>query len=356
MARTTYILQAVLCVFLSLSRDVEMSELVSLNGQTVESSSYHLPKYAVDGDLNSCAYQARRQVEVYLRVNLQRRVNIEKVEIHYREELSVVSDLFGNRFSGFEVYLSNSTQRRREDQCSKDQSANVNQFQSFVSLKECKGTAQYVIIYNHRETLGLLDLLDDNALPKLCEVKVYGCDEGTYGNGNCDETCSSNCPGSLCYPNSGICLYRGDTTNTTPGTTACRPCPGSCAGPCDDSGCCKDHGDTTNTTPGTTACRPCPGSCTGPCDDSGCCKDEQDTARMTKEPITTPVLAGVTGLLAILLMVSVIIIIKMRIKQTTPSRDENHQEDTYDDLNTMALQPPNTYDDLRNVSNSQGRK
>ncbi|OWF53782.1 hypothetical protein KP79_PYT08451 [Mizuhopecten yessoensis] len=77
---------------------------------------------------------------------------------------------------------------------------------------------------------------------------------------------------------------------------------------------------------------------------------------MTKVPITTPVLAGVAGLLAILLMVSVIIIFKMRIKRTAPSGDENHQENTYDDLNTMALQPQNTYDDLRNASSSQGSK
>ncbi|OWF37097.1 Receptor-type tyrosine-protein phosphatase mu [Mizuhopecten yessoensis] len=253
MAGRTFILGiVVIYICLNLSWIVESSEIVSRKKPTNQSSTYkfegtvlHLSGNAVDGNTNqglgknSCAHQAVGRKEVWWRVDLEREVTIDKVEIYYRDEGSPWTG-WKNRFAGYEVYLSNTTDRLTGERCFIDKSESVNQIISLVNHPECNGTAQYVTIYNQRESPKRQNWYDDkDALLELCEVQVYGCEAGKYGNGNCDETCSSNCPGSVCHPSSGNCLYCGDNTYTRSWETSCRPCPESCAGPCDNSGNCN---------------------------------------------------------------------------------------------------------------------
>ncbi|XP_033730382.1 uncharacterized protein LOC117319737 [Pecten maximus] len=160
---------------------------LSLNKSTTQSSNYsvdenspivHTSGNAVDGktsqqlDQKSCVHQAEGQTEVWWRVDLQKEVTIENVEIYYREENSWT--VWKDRFAGYEVYLSNTTARRREDRCFIDESQSVNEIESHVNHSECNGTAQYVTIYNHRESPKRQSWYSNDALLELCEVKVYG--------------------------------------------------------------------------------------------------------------------------------------------------------------------------------------
>ncbi|XP_021339451.1 receptor-type tyrosine-protein phosphatase mu-like isoform X1 [Mizuhopecten yessoensis] len=253
MTRRTFILGGVVLYIIcsNLLLIVELSEIVSRKKPTHQSSTYkfegtvlHLSGNAVDGNTNqelgnnSCTYQAVGRKEVWWRVDLEREVTIDKVEIYYRDEGYQWTG-WKNRFAGYEVYLSNTTDRLTGERCFIDESESVDQIISHVNHPECNGTAQYVTIYNHRESPKRHDWYFKDALLELCEVQVYGCEAGKYGNRNCDETCSSNCPGSVCHPSSGNCLYCGDNTYTRPSETSCRPCPESCAGPCDTYGNCN---------------------------------------------------------------------------------------------------------------------
>ncbi|XP_060078162.1 uncharacterized protein LOC132557659 [Ylistrum balloti] len=215
------ILRTLLCIFFCVLRVVELSEIVSFKRPTSQSSNYTLPnenrivhtsENGVDGNRrqtllsNSCTHQADGQEEAWWRVDLQRQVTVEKVQIYYRDEGSVWAG-WRNRFAGYEIYLSNTTVRNREDRCFQDKSENVNQIQSIVTHEECNGTAQYVTIYNTRNQPKRQNWYSSFAFLELCEVEVYGCESGKYGNRNCDHNCSPNCLGGVCHPSSGNCLF-----------------------------------------------------------------------------------------------------------------------------------------------------
>ncbi|XP_033729931.1 scavenger receptor class F member 2-like, partial [Pecten maximus] len=182
-----------------------------------------------------------------------------------------------NRFAGYEVYLSNTTVRRREDRCFIDVSQSVDDIQSHVNHRECNGTAQYVTIYNHRESPKRQSWYSDDALLELCEVKVYGCEVGKYGSGNCDQTCPSSCRGGLCNPSSGHCLdcqdgYYGNR------------CESECSNTCGSNVCEKVTGDCTDCQDGFYGLR-CSIQCPANCGSNVCGKDN---GYCTAHPGITP--------------------------------------------------------------------
>ncbi|XP_060078161.1 cell death abnormality protein 1-like [Ylistrum balloti] len=257
MAEPPCILRTLLCIFFSVLGVVELSEIVSFKRPTSQRSNYTLPienrivhtsENGVDGNKrqtfsgNSCTHQAVEQEEAWWRVDLQRQVTVEKVQIYYRDEGSVWAG-WRNRFAGYEIYLSNTTERNREDRCFQDKSENVNQIQSIVTHEECNGTAQYVTIYNTRNQPKRQNWYSSFAFLELCEVEVYGCESGKYGNRNCNHNCSPNCPGGVCHPSSGNCLYCDDNTFTNHLEENCLPCPERCAGQCDRAGGCNECQD-----------------------------------------------------------------------------------------------------------------
>ncbi|XP_033730417.1 multiple epidermal growth factor-like domains protein 8, partial [Pecten maximus] len=254
---------------------------LSRNKPTTQSSNYsvkenspivHTSENAVDGiynqrlDNNSCVHQALEQTEVWWRVDLQKEVTIENVEIYYREENSWTG--WKNRFAGYEVYLSNTTERRREDRCFIDVSQSVDDIQSHVNHHECNGTAQYVTIYNHRESPKRQWWYSDDALLELCEVKVYGCEVGKYGSRDCDLTCPSSCRGGLCNPRSGHCL---GCQNGYYGFKCAHRCPVNCG----SNGCDKAYGDCTGCQNGNYGFQ-CSYRCPVNCGSNGCDKDNGD--------------------------------------------------------------------------------
>ncbi|XP_060064898.1 receptor-type tyrosine-protein phosphatase alpha-like [Ylistrum balloti] len=95
----------------------------------------------------------------------------------------------------------------------------------------------------------------DDAVLELCEVNVYGCPVGKYGEGNCDSDCTT-CTnyGYTCKPSSNMCDI------CAPGyySQSCVPCPVNCK----DNFCASDSGACIECSPGFsgTYCR-CPLNC-----------------------------------------------------------------------------------------------
>ncbi|XP_033739083.1 scavenger receptor class F member 1-like [Pecten maximus] len=168
---------------------------------------------------NCCSHTVEGQDEVWWQVDLQQQYVIETVTIIYRDQGTL------KRLAGFEIYLSNTPDWTSGEPCYQDTTANLASMSATQSVT-CPGVARYVTIYNNRRVKAYT-WYSDQAYLELCEVYVNGCQFGKYGNGNCDNVCTS-CAGNRCHPTSGSCdtcaagSYRaGDH---------CVQCPQNCAG------------------------------------------------------------------------------------------------------------------------------
>ncbi|XP_021348742.1 receptor-type tyrosine-protein phosphatase alpha-like isoform X2 [Mizuhopecten yessoensis] len=92
-------------------------------------------------------------------------------------------------------------------------------------ITTCTGITRYLTIYVDRQTK-TYSWYSTKAILELCEVQVYGCPLGKYGDNNCDSNCDTTCVYSLCHPNSGQCTY------CAPGSykfgLVCTACPTNC--------------------------------------------------------------------------------------------------------------------------------
>ncbi|XP_021361988.1 scavenger receptor class F member 2-like isoform X2 [Mizuhopecten yessoensis] len=264
---------------------VNASENIALGKVTRQSSirdSWDSSK-AVDGCVltymtsNCCTHTAGGQTEAWWQVDLQTQSVISSVNILYRDEDSL------HRLAGYEVLLSNTRDWTTGSRCHKDITAEKASM-SATQYITCAGVARYLAIYNDRRVKAKTWYSDD-AILELCEVQVYGCPVGKYGNCNCNNDCM-NCVNNICDATSGTC---GDcTAGFYKSGGNCIPCPVNCLGnKCDSlngacaDGCtagfsgtwcrcpvnCKDticpDGQCTDCTDGHygTACTPCPSSC-----------------------------------------------------------------------------------------------
>ncbi|XP_069126714.1 scavenger receptor class F member 1-like isoform X9 [Argopecten irradians] len=149
---------------------------------------------------NCCSHtKASSYKEVWWRVDLGQKTAIQSITIFYRNGAE-------NRFGGYSLYVSNSTiGNEQRTLCFKDNTIK----EAEVDLNPthtCLSLGRYVIVYNKRETPKSRDWYDDYAVLELCEVQVFGCPIGWYGNGNCNNTCSDSCFGGYCNPVSGSCI------------------------------------------------------------------------------------------------------------------------------------------------------
>ncbi|XP_021349703.1 cell death abnormality protein 1-like isoform X2 [Mizuhopecten yessoensis] len=192
---------------------------------------------AVDGCVrttmlsNCCTHTATGQTEAWWQVNLQTQSVIDSVNIIYRDEN------FLSRLAGYEVYLSYTQDWTSGTRCHKDTTADLASV-SVIQNVQCPGVARYLTIYNDRRVKAKAWYSDD-AILELCEVQVYGCPVGKYGNGNCNNDCM-NCVNNMCDATSGTC---GDCAAGYHKTGAfCVPCPVNCAvNKCDSlTGACTD--------------------------------------------------------------------------------------------------------------------
>ncbi|XP_069135096.1 uncharacterized protein [Argopecten irradians] len=242
--RTAFLL--VIWSGLSLLTVVKSAENLALSKPTNQSSTFttYDSSKAVDGcarqqHLSDCCIHTDYQkdyTEVWWQVDLQQQSVLEYVSIIYRDEI----DLQPQRLAGFELYLSNTSDWTSGMRCYKDNTPTESSMALFLSIS-CQNVARYVTIYNDRR-IKTYPWYSDDAVLELCEVSVYGCTIGKYGNGNCNNDCL-NCLGDKCHPTSGVCdvcdigYYKNGAN--------CILCPLGCVGNyCDrNSGYCLDCRD-----------------------------------------------------------------------------------------------------------------
>ncbi|XP_021361959.1 stabilin-1-like isoform X2 [Mizuhopecten yessoensis] len=183
------------------------------NVTTSQSSEYddaHTSGEVVDGCTNQrhnsgcCSHTQGDPAlyEAWWQIDLGDQVVIEYVKIYYRGDGSHQTA----RFAGYQVYLSNTTGWRNSDICHNDTTSTQSMVDLTPRITSCTGNTRYLTIYVDRQTLAY-SWYSAKAILELCEVQVYGCPVGKYGNSNCGSNCDATCVNSLCHPNSGQCTY-----------------------------------------------------------------------------------------------------------------------------------------------------
>ncbi|XP_069128447.1 fucolectin-like [Argopecten irradians] len=191
---------------------VRSEENLAILKTTTQSSNYYSNRYpassAVDGCKNTvlevgcCSHTAVSGPNtVWWRVDLGQISTIDSIQIIYREHWQI-------RFAGYHLYVSNTTISPQDGVlCYLDTSITKDDVQLNV-IHQCPYVGRYVTVYNYRTSPKQYNWYDDSAILELCEVLVYGCPAGMFGNDNCNQVCSESCYGGNCNPKTGICLCK----------------------------------------------------------------------------------------------------------------------------------------------------
>ncbi|XP_078327414.1 uncharacterized protein LOC144623109 isoform X2 [Crassostrea virginica] len=166
---------------------------------------------AVDGlktDLNGlhgqCTLSDINKTSAIWWVNLTKIFNIHDIKIYYRTDNVAWDSNNGNtdRFLGFSLYVSNTTERSKGKLCFKDTSFTRGTIPPVFTVK-CPVQGQYVIYYNERLPGVVYPSGYSNyAYLDLCEVEVYACPDGFHGE-QCLNQCNDTCVG--CNIINGLC-------------------------------------------------------------------------------------------------------------------------------------------------------
>ncbi|XP_021364981.1 uncharacterized protein LOC110457862, partial [Mizuhopecten yessoensis] len=146
-----------------------------------------------------CTHTKGDQKQVWWRVDLGQLMTINSITIYYRGG-------FQHRLAGYQLYLSNTTESPTQGVlCYEDKSSEKDQVQLLVT-HQCPYVARYVTVYNYRNNPKRYNWYEDFAILELCEVQVFGCQVGRYGNGDCNNQCSDSCYGGNCNSTTGACF------------------------------------------------------------------------------------------------------------------------------------------------------
>ncbi|XP_021354768.1 multiple epidermal growth factor-like domains protein 10 isoform X1 [Mizuhopecten yessoensis] len=273
MSTTNLVINRYVCLILFLIFNTTRSEANVALVKPAEQSSKHghvewVASKAVDGCTqttiasNCCTHtQNNGPKQSWWRVNMGDLMTINSITIYYR-------DKFQKRFAGYQLYLSNTTESPTQGVlCFEDKSATEAQVQLLVT-HQCPYVARYVTVYNYRNNPKRYSWYDDYAVIELCEVQVFGCQVGQYGNGDCNSQCSGNCYGGNCNSTTGSCFY-------------CFPgkygdyCNNDCSTKCTDITCEKDTGYCSGCNAGFRGNK-CDQSCPANCEDQLCIQNSGD--------------------------------------------------------------------------------
>ncbi|XP_021367657.1 EGF-like domain-containing protein comC [Mizuhopecten yessoensis] len=204
-------------------------ENISLMKTTNQSTTHqtHPANRSVDGCLDQkfnndcCSHTSPDESTAWWRVDLGQPSTIDNITIYYRDGKA-------SRFAGYRLYVSNTTSDDNVTNngvlCYEDQSSTEAEVRLVVT-HYCPYVAKYVTVYNFRNNPLRYNWYNENeAFLELCEVQVFGCPVGTFGNGDCNEDCSG-CNGGICNSTSGICRY-----GCNPGRhgSSCDKCTATC--------------------------------------------------------------------------------------------------------------------------------
>ncbi|XP_033738929.1 multiple epidermal growth factor-like domains protein 10 isoform X2 [Pecten maximus] len=162
------------------------------------------------------------------RVDLGQISTIDTIRIVYR-------DNFQQRLAGYQLYVSNTTTLPTDGVLCYEDTSSTNSSVQLVVTHQCPYVGRYVTVYNYRNNPKRYNWYSDDALLELCEVQVFGCPVGMYGNGDCNQVCPASCYGRNCNSKTGSCIYciQGKYGNT---------CENDCSTNCKDSLCSNESG------------------------------------------------------------------------------------------------------------------
>ncbi|XP_060078171.1 multiple epidermal growth factor-like domains protein 11 [Ylistrum balloti] len=295
---------------------------VALTGTAIQSTDQgHLwtANKAIDNCINQsvtsncCALTSDEgYTQAEWRVDLGQMRTIQYITIYFRHNSA-------SRFGGYTLFVSNSTAHLHDIVCYKDNSSKAADLQ-LNPTHQCPYVARYVTIYNYRENPARQTWYDKYAILELCEVQVFGCPMGSFGNGNCNSNCLESCLGGNCNANNGSCFYcfpgmfgefceqhcSTDCSMSTceKETGLCQECVNGtygivceldCSVNCEDKTCMKETGYCLECVAGlygSNCTQTCPMNCQNECDRyTAVCKDAL-YGNMTTNSMTLPITMG----------------------------------------------------------------
>ncbi|XP_062608099.1 multiple epidermal growth factor-like domains protein 10 [Saccostrea cucullata] len=170
---------------------------------------------AVDGRYSNrapvgeqCTISDSRKHSATWWVDLGEIFRIHHITIYYRTDNMEWDSTNGytERFLGFSVYVSNTTNKGEGILCFQDTNYTKETIPSNKTI-ECVMNGQYVIYFNERiPGVTYPEGYSQYAFNELCELEVYGCNMSDVYGENCTLPCPKNCIEGQCNIVEGTCL------------------------------------------------------------------------------------------------------------------------------------------------------
>nr|XP_022306912.1 receptor-type tyrosine-protein phosphatase T-like [Crassostrea virginica] len=184
---------------------------------------------------NQCTISGNEKNIAKWWVDLEKVFSIHHIFIQYRTDNVYwdASNGFTERFLGFSVYISNTTNKEDGVLCFRDTSYTKATIPNPVSIT-CPYHGRYVIYYNNRTHPPYPEGYSPYAYNELCELEVIGCPTPGYYGESCSLPCPQNCQEDRCHITEGSCLgcvpgYIGDKCDAIcNGNTYGQECNTSC--------------------------------------------------------------------------------------------------------------------------------
>ncbi|XP_033739256.1 cell death abnormality protein 1-like [Pecten maximus] len=200
--------RCLILILFYISNTVRSESNVALSKATEQSSEFgggkHVASNVVDGCLTDfdggcCTHTEAGQNTAWWRVDLGELKTIDRITIYYRNG-------FQHRLAGYQLYVSNTTNTPTDGVLCYEDTSSTRDAVQLVVTHQCPYVGRYVTVYNHRNPKRY-NWYSDYAILELCEVQVFGCQVGKYGDRNCNSPCSPACYGGNCNSKYGFCFY-----------------------------------------------------------------------------------------------------------------------------------------------------